>query len=93
MKIKIGKITLKDWEDGHDGFVRLSVEEIATGLHIFRLYPLTHKNNWYCEFRGSLGYLTPIFREKYKILSGDENEVKSIVDQFLIKMNKLKAFL
>jgi len=91
--MKIGKITLKDWEDGHDGFVRLSVEEIATGLHIFRLYPLTHQNNWYCEFRGSLGHLTPIFREKYKRLSGDKNEVKLIVDAFLIKMNNLIVFV
>ena len=92
--MKIGDIELKDWEIRNNAFfVRSSLEWISTELHLYRLYPLTHYNNWRCRFYGSLSYLAPIFRVKYKRLLGDENEVKSIVDAFLIKMNNLIVFV
>jgi hypothetical protein len=96
--MKFGKIKFMDWhhESSHkwiryeDNFPALST------IHIVKIYGrYTEGYAWYPEFHGEMNFMNEIYAyttgfKEFKY--NGENEAKKYVDDFLIRMDKLKVF-
>lgn len=92
MKLKFGNLELKDWYEGGRGWIRTSNFNGAGALMIYKR-SIDPPDLWIPLFISGLDYLQDIFEEKYPRLIGTDEEAKLVVDNFLIRMSGLIAFL
>lgn len=100
MEIKIGDIELSDWTyyDIVADWVRNTSSNKPLGCVMIRK-DLFNPNTYYIIFKGTLAYLDPIYQKQGDAIFplvdiAQQYEVlKDHVDQFLLKMSKMVAFI
>lgn len=106
-EIKIGNIQLTNWTKARDNLWRFDKNKYGVdGLNIDRVGFVLNSHvvdlndgKWIIYFEGNLHYLKEIFlktNSKYKnrdIKYEELEEYKNMIDEFLIKTNKLLMFI
>ena len=101
--MKIGKFELDDWKwcvtfgCGPDNktvcgwFREIHYDYVSNMPGCVALYTTDANNNWEVKFWYELDFLNKIYNQK--IMVGSEDEVKSLIDSFLVRISGLTAFL
>lgn len=95
--MEFGKIKFRDWVfcNPHDwGRYESEFFSIAS-IHLMKSYNDSDYGTWYPYFCGKIDFLQKIYAEitySKKFQWNEEELAKKYVDQFLIRMNKLRIF-
>jgi hypothetical protein len=88
--IKFGNINILDW-DYFSKRDRILLRNSNEGFTVVLIVDDDFDDIWHICFYDKLQFLNNIIPDK--CLVGTEDDIKKQVDDFLIRMNKLKAFL
>lgn len=95
--MKFGKYKLTDWSDGRDEYYNRYDELQLFAVTIKRIqqnYTSWELSLWSVIFRCEAHYLQPIFDEIYTTEIIDSRVgIQNTVDNFLLRMDKIKVFI
>lgn len=95
--MKFGKFELKDWQEQTlGGYVRYSTEyasKIDACVCVYFGISNNFKMMWEVQFNHNLYYLNKLFKQTYPTaIECDGEKIKKLVDDFLIRMDKILIF-